>query len=118
MTRTLEATWSLIFPRFTAIVVELGGELSHASILIRETGYTAVINARVLLKRSATGRCSRSIRILAKFVASRLVEVLYHLPQPARWVEIDNIKPRSRLLKAECLDDRRAIARSTRSDPI
>jgi len=44
VTPTLEPTWSLVFPRFTAIVVELGGELSHASILIRETGQTAVIN--------------------------------------------------------------------------
>ena len=41
----LEPTWSLVFPRFTAIAVELGGELSHALILIRETGQTAVINA-------------------------------------------------------------------------
>ena len=52
---TLDPGWSVVFPRFVAIVVELGGELSHASILIRETGQTAVVNARGACQAVAEG---------------------------------------------------------------
>jgi pyruvate,water dikinase len=52
---TLDPGWSLAFSRFAAIVVELGGELSHASILIRETGQTAVVNARGAWQAVAEG---------------------------------------------------------------
>ena len=43
---TLEPSWAVVFPRFAAVVVDLGGELSHASILLREAGIPAVVNAR------------------------------------------------------------------------
>jgi cytochrome P450 len=33
---TLEPSWAVIFPRIGGVVAELGGELSHASILLRE----------------------------------------------------------------------------------
>jgi pyruvate,water dikinase len=42
---TLEPSWAVVFPRFAAVVSELGGELSHASILLREAGIPAVVNA-------------------------------------------------------------------------
>ncbi len=42
---TLEPSWAVVFPRFAGVVVELGGELSHASILLREAGIPAIINA-------------------------------------------------------------------------
>jgi phosphohistidine swiveling domain-containing protein len=43
---TLEPSWAVVFPRFAAVVVDLGGELSHASILLREAEIPAVVNAR------------------------------------------------------------------------
>jgi phosphohistidine swiveling domain-containing protein len=43
---TLEPSWAVLFPRFAAVVADLGGELSHAAILLREAGITAVVNAR------------------------------------------------------------------------
>lgn len=43
---TLEPSWAVVFPRFSAVVSALGGELSHASILLREAGIPAVVNAR------------------------------------------------------------------------
>jgi len=43
---TLEPSWGVVFPRFAAVVAELGGELSHASILLREAGIPSVVNAR------------------------------------------------------------------------
>jgi pyruvate,water dikinase len=42
----LEPSWAVVFPRFRAVVSELGGELSHAAILLREAGIPAVLNAR------------------------------------------------------------------------
>lgn len=43
---TLEPSWAIVFPRFAGVVAELGGELSHAAILLREAGIPAVVNAR------------------------------------------------------------------------
>ena len=62
----LEPTWSLVFPRFTAIAVELGGKLSHALILIRETGQTAVINAPGVYDAIADGAALQVDPILGK----------------------------------------------------
>jgi phosphohistidine swiveling domain-containing protein len=42
----LEPSWGVLFPRFEAVVADLGGELSHAAILLREAGIPAVVNAR------------------------------------------------------------------------
>ena len=52
---TLEPSWAVVFPKFAAVVVELGGELSHASILLREAGIPAVINARGAFRSIADG---------------------------------------------------------------
>ncbi len=39
-----DASWSPLFARAAAIVVERGGPLSHAAILARELGVPAVLN--------------------------------------------------------------------------
>lgn len=41
---TLEPSWAVLFPRVGGVVAELGGELSHASILLREAGKPALVN--------------------------------------------------------------------------
>jgi pyruvate,water dikinase len=40
----LEPSWAVVFGRVGAVVTELGGELSHASILLREAGKPAIVN--------------------------------------------------------------------------
>ncbi len=40
----LEPSWAVVFGRVGAVVTELGGELSHASILLREAGKPALVN--------------------------------------------------------------------------
>ena len=42
----LEPSWAVVFGRVGAVVTELGGELSHASILLREAGKPAIVNCR------------------------------------------------------------------------
>ncbi len=44
--RALEPSWAVVFGRVGAVVTELGGELSHASILLRELGKPAIVNCR------------------------------------------------------------------------
>jgi pyruvate,water dikinase len=51
----LEPSWAVVFPRFAAVVVELGGELSHASILLREAGIPAVVNAQGVYRAIVEG---------------------------------------------------------------
>jgi phosphohistidine swiveling domain-containing protein len=41
----LEPSWAVVYPRFGAVVSQLGGELSHAAILLREAEIPSVINA-------------------------------------------------------------------------
>ena len=41
---SLEPSWAVVFPRIGGVITEVGGELSHASILLREAGKPAVIN--------------------------------------------------------------------------
>src|SRR5439155_205572 len=41
---TLEPSWAVVFPRVGGVVAELGGELSHASILLREARRPAIVN--------------------------------------------------------------------------
>ena len=40
----LEPSWAVVFGRVGGVVTELGGELSHASILLREAGKPAIVN--------------------------------------------------------------------------
>jgi phosphohistidine swiveling domain-containing protein len=52
---SLEPSWAVVFPRFAAVVADLGGELSHAAILLREAGIPAVVNARGAFAALADG---------------------------------------------------------------
>jgi phosphohistidine swiveling domain-containing protein len=52
---SLEPSWAVVFPRFAAVVAELGGELSHASILLREAGIPSVVNARGIFSAVVSG---------------------------------------------------------------
>lgn len=40
----LEPSWAVVFPRVGAVVAEIGGELSHAAILLREARKPAIVN--------------------------------------------------------------------------
>jgi phosphoenolpyruvate-protein kinase (PTS system EI component) len=41
---TLEPSWAVVFPPVGGVVADVGGELSHASILLREARKPAVVN--------------------------------------------------------------------------
>jgi len=51
----LEPSWAVIFGRVGAVVTELGGELSHASILLREARKPAVVNCTGIWSALADG---------------------------------------------------------------
>ena len=51
----VDAEWALLFRRVTGVVVETGGELSHASIILRELGVPSVTNVQGILGAVATG---------------------------------------------------------------
>jgi pyruvate,water dikinase len=52
---TLEPSWAVVFPRVGGVVAELGGELSHASILLREARRPAVVNCAGIFRAVKTG---------------------------------------------------------------
>jgi pyruvate,water dikinase len=52
---SLEPSWAVVFPRVGGVVAELGGELSHASILLREARKPAVVNCRGICACVKTG---------------------------------------------------------------
>jgi phosphohistidine swiveling domain-containing protein len=51
----LEPSWAVVFPRVLGVVAEIGGELSHASILLREAGRPAVVNCAGIFREVRTG---------------------------------------------------------------
>jgi rifampicin phosphotransferase len=51
----VDAAWALLFRRVSAVVVEMGGELSHASIILRELGVPSLTNVRGILGDVRTG---------------------------------------------------------------
>jgi pyruvate,water dikinase len=51
----LEPSWAVLFPRVGGVVAEVGGELSHASILLRESGRPALVNVTGIFRRVRTG---------------------------------------------------------------
>lgn len=55
----IEPSWALLFPRFDAVVSELGGELSHAAILLREAAVPSVINAAGAFRNLVEGELVR-----------------------------------------------------------
>ncbi|HUR28000.1 MAG TPA: PEP-utilizing enzyme, partial [Planctomycetota bacterium] len=53
--RFTDPAWTPVFPLCGGIVTEVGGWLSHAAILAREHGITAIVGARGALDSIATG---------------------------------------------------------------
>jgi pyruvate,water dikinase len=51
----LEPSWAVVFPRVAGVVAEVGGELSHASILLREARRPAVVNCVGIFRQVKTG---------------------------------------------------------------
>lgn len=51
----LEPSWAVVFPRVGGVVAEIGGELSHASILLREARRPAVVNCAGVWRAVSTG---------------------------------------------------------------
>jgi pyruvate,water dikinase len=51
----LEPSWGVVFPRVAGVVAEVGGELSHASILLREARKPAVVNCVGIFRHVKTG---------------------------------------------------------------
>jgi pyruvate,water dikinase len=51
----LEPSWAVVFPRVLGVVAEIGGELSHASILLREARRPAVVNCAGIVGHVKTG---------------------------------------------------------------
>jgi phosphohistidine swiveling domain-containing protein len=52
---SLEPSWAVIFPRVGGVVAEVGGEMSHASILLREARRPAVVNCAGIFTRVRNG---------------------------------------------------------------
>jgi phosphohistidine swiveling domain-containing protein len=52
---TLEPSWAVVFPRVGGVVAEVGGELSHASILLREARKPAIVNCSGIFRQARTG---------------------------------------------------------------
>ncbi len=51
----LEPSWAVVFPRVGGVVAEIGGELSHASILLREAGRPAIVNCAGIYRAVSSG---------------------------------------------------------------
>jgi pyruvate,water dikinase len=52
---TLEPSWAVVFARVAGVVADVGGELSHASILLRETRKPALVNCTGIYAQIETG---------------------------------------------------------------
>jgi phosphoenolpyruvate synthase/pyruvate phosphate dikinase len=50
-----DIAWTLLFPRATAIVTDVGAPLSHAAIVARELGIPAVVGCGNAMMRLKTG---------------------------------------------------------------
>jgi phosphohistidine swiveling domain-containing protein len=55
VTPTLEPAWAIVFSRVGAVVTEVGNELSHTSILLREARRPAIINCIGIMNAVRTG---------------------------------------------------------------
>jgi phosphohistidine swiveling domain-containing protein len=51
----LEPSWAVVFPRVGGVISEIGGELSHASILLREARRPALVNCAGIFSAVSTG---------------------------------------------------------------
>ncbi|MEM7305883.1 MAG: PEP-utilizing enzyme [Planctomycetota bacterium] len=55
----LEPSWAVLFPRVGGVVAEIGGELSHASILLREARKPAIVNCEGIFDAARDGARAR-----------------------------------------------------------
>ena len=53
--RSVDAGWIPTFARVAGVVVEIGGDLSHGSIILREIGLPAITNVRGVTRQIQTG---------------------------------------------------------------
>jgi pyruvate,water dikinase len=53
--RALDPSWAVFFPRVAGVAAEIGGELSHASILLREARQPAIVNCAGVYQAVQTG---------------------------------------------------------------
>ena len=56
VTRATDPGWTPLFPLVSGLIVEIGGQLSHASIVAREYGLPAVANVRNARRRLRNGQ--------------------------------------------------------------
>lgn len=56
VTRAADPGWTVVFPLLAGLVVELGGQLSHAAIVAREYGLPAVVNVKDATRRIRDGQ--------------------------------------------------------------
>ena len=56
VTRITTPAWTPLFAMASAIVTDVGGPLSHSSIVAREYGIPAVLGTGVATQRLATGQ--------------------------------------------------------------
>ena len=52
---SLEPSWAVVFPRVGGVIAEIGGELSHASILLREARKPTLVNCAGIWDGVETG---------------------------------------------------------------
>jgi pyruvate,water dikinase len=53
--RSVDAGWIATFGQVAGAVIEIGGDLSHGSIILREIGLPAITNVRLATRHIATG---------------------------------------------------------------
>lgn len=59
ITRLTDPAWSSLFPRLSGVVTELGGVISHAAIVARESGLPAVVGVPEATRRVRDGQYVR-----------------------------------------------------------
>jgi pyruvate,water dikinase len=52
---SLEPSWAVVFQRVGGVIADVGGELSHASILLREARRPALVNCTGIFRQVRTG---------------------------------------------------------------
>jgi pyruvate,water dikinase len=59
VTHVTDPVWSSLFRRLTAVVTEMGGAISHAAVIARETGIPAVVGVQKALRSIRDGQWVR-----------------------------------------------------------
>ena len=77
----LEPSWAVVFPRVGAVVAEIGGELSHAAILLREAAKPAIVNCQGIygtISEGDTLRLDGASGVVSKIVETNTVVTPSH----------------------------------------